>query len=134
MGTTQRSRSARRIIPLLSACAAMTVGGALYLASAWAPCQTIVRQSISSPHGSSSIVVFGRECGATVGFNTQVSIVPSGSSFSAEKYPAFFVTSGLQVVMATWLDESAVEIAIIPGAEKVSRREDHVGDIKIIYP
>jgi hypothetical protein len=97
-------------------------------------CQTVVRESIPSPDGSNSIIVFGRECGATVGFNTQVSIAPTGSSFSADKYPAFFVVSGLQVVMAKWLEERAVEIAINPGAEKVSRREARIGDIRIIYP
>ena len=69
-----------------------------------------------------------------MGVNTQVSIVPAGGSFSSEKYPAFFVVSGLQVVMARWLGENAIEIAIIPGTEKVLRREERVGDIKIVYP
>jgi len=134
MEITQRPRRVRPIIPLLAACAAVTVGGVLYLASAFDPCQTVVRKSIPSPDSSNSIIVFGRECGATVGFNTQVSIAPTGSSFSADKYPAFFVVSGLQDVTARWLEERAVEIAISPGAEKVYRREERVGDIKVAYP
>ena len=134
METTRRPHRARRIIPLLAACAAVTIGGALYLASTFDPCQTVIRKLIPSPDGSNSIVVFGSECGATVGFNTQVSVAPTGSSFSADKYPAFFVVSGLQVVMAKWLEERAVEIAINPGAEKVSRREARIGDIGIVYP
>jgi len=112
----------------------MTVGSALYLASAFDPCQTVMRKSIPSPDGSNSIVVFGREYGAMVGFNTQVSIAPTGRSFSADKYPAFFVVSGVQAVMARWLEERAVEITIIPGAEKVFRREQRAGDFRIIYP
>ena len=112
----------------------MTVGGALNLASAFDPCQTVIRKSIPSPDSSNSIVVFGRECGATAGFNAQVSVVPSRSSFSADKYPAFFVVSGLRVVMARWLEDRAIEITMIPGAEKVSLREARVGNIKIEYP
>ena len=54
--------------------------------------------------------------------------------FSAARYPAFFIVSGLQDVMPRWLEERAVEIAIIPGAEKVYRREERVGDFKILYP
>jgi hypothetical protein len=134
METTRRPHRARWIIPLLAACAAVAIGGALYLASTFDPCQTVVRELIPSPDGSNSIVVFGRECGATVGFNTQVSIAPTGSSFSSDKYPAFFVVSGLQDVVARWLGQRAVEIAVIPGAEKVYRREERVGDIRIIYP
>jgi hypothetical protein len=81
-------------------------------------CETVIRRSIPSPDGNKSIVLFGRECWATVGFNTQVSIAPTGSSFSADTYPAFFLVSGLQVVMARWLQEKAIEISIIPGAQK----------------
>jgi len=131
--TTPRPRRARRIIPLLAACA-LILGSALYVISGLDPCETVIRKSIPSPDGSNSIVVFGRECGATVGFNTQVSIAPAGSAFSADKYPAFFVVSGVQAVMARWLEERAVEITIIPGAEKVFRREQRAGDFRIIYP
>lgn len=45
------------IIPLITVCA--------------------VHNSIPSPNGDKSLVIFGKECGATVEFNTQASIAPA---------------------------------------------------------
>ncbi len=44
----------------------------------------------------------------------------------------FFAVSGEQVVMAKWLGDSAVEMAVTPGG-KVFRSEQSVGDVKIVY-
>jgi hypothetical protein len=123
------------IIPIIAVCAVMA-GGALYVwyvTSIFGECKTVVRNSIPSPDGSKSIVIFGKECGATVGFNTQASIAPAGGSFSPDKNPAFFVVSGEHVVLARWLGDSAVEIALQEGG-KVFRNEQRVGDIKVVYP
>jgi len=124
------------IIPVAAACAVIG-GGAIYIAyfmSGFGACETVIRSSIPSPDGSKSVVIFGKECGATVPFNTQASIAPAGGPFSPEKNPAFFAISGLHVVMAKWLGDNAVEIALIPGGSKVFRSERRVGDIKIAYP
>jgi hypothetical protein len=111
-------------------------GGALYVdhfTNRFRACNTAIRNSIASPDGKKAIVIFEKECGATVGFNTQASIAPTDRSFSPDKNPAFFVISGEQVVMAKWLGESEVEIAVIPGGT-VFKSENSVGDIKIAYP
>ena len=42
-------------------------------------CENAVVTSIESPDGSHVAVVFSRNCGATVGFNTQVSLGASGA-------------------------------------------------------
>jgi hypothetical protein len=111
-------------------------GGVLYVwyvLNNFGECGTDVRRTILSPNGKMSLVVFGRECGATVEFNTQLSIAPAGGPFSPEKNPAFFVTSGLQDVTASWLGDSAVEIAVVPGPDKILKREQNVGDVKVVY-
>jgi hypothetical protein len=123
------------IIPVIGVCAVIA-GSALYVGnfmSGFGECKTVVRSSIPSPDGSKSIVIFGKECGATVGFNTQASITPAGDSFSSERNPAFFVISGLHAVMARWLGDDAIEIALIPGGDKVFRSEPTVGDVKVVY-
>jgi hypothetical protein len=54
------------------ACAAI-VGVALYIdyfMSAFGECKTVFRSSIPSLDGKKSVVIFGKECGATVVFNT----------------------------------------------------------------
>ena len=96
-------------------------------------CETVVHSSKPSPNGKYAVVIFERECGATVGFNTQASIAPAGDRFSPEKSPAFFAISGKQDVMAKWLGDGAVEITVIPGG-KIFRSENSVGDVKVVYP
>jgi hypothetical protein len=110
-------------------------GGALYIRffmSAVGHCETVVRSSIPSPDGRKAIVIFERECGATVPFNTQASIAPAGGSFSSEKNPAFFVVSGTQDIVARWRGDRAVEIAVIPGGD-IFRSEQSVGDVEVEY-
>jgi hypothetical protein len=112
----------------------MIAGGVFYISylSGLVGCKTVVRSSIPSPDGNKSIVIFEKECGATVPSNTQASIAPAGESFSPEKNPAFFVISGSQHVIARWRGNRAVEIAVIPG-RNIFRREQSVGDIEVEY-
>lgn len=122
------------VIPVAGVCAVVAVAALniTYFVDGFGACKTVVRHSIPSPDGTKSLVIFEKECGATVGFNTQASIAPAGVSFSSEKSPAFFAVSGEQVVMAKWLGDSAVEMAVTPGG-KVFRSEQSVGDVKIVY-
>jgi hypothetical protein len=108
------------IIPVV-VIGAVIAGGALsieYFMGSFGACKTIIHSSIPSPGGSKSIVVFEKECGATVGFNTQVSIAPAQGAFSAERSPPFYVVSGPQEVLARWLGGEAAEVNIVPGAER----------------
>jgi hypothetical protein len=122
-------------IPVAAICTVIGVAALniAYFMDGFGACKTVVRSSIPSPDGAKSIVIFGKECGATVGFNTQASIAPIGSPFSTEKSPAFFAISGEHVVIAKWLGDSTVEISSIPKGERVFKSEPRVGDIKIAY-
>ncbi len=123
------------IVAFLATVGGSVAGGALYIAyrGGTPECRTAIRRSIPSPDGSQSVVIFERECGATVGFNTQASISPAGSSFSVEKNPAFLVVSGRSDVTARWLGNGIVEISLIPGSGKVFRSGQTIGDIKVEY-
>ena len=125
----------RWTIPAIATCIVIA-GGVLYVwyvGSIFGECRTDVRRAIPSPDGKKSLVVFGKECGVTVGLNTQISIASAGGSFSPEKNPAFFVASGLHAVVARWFGDSAVEIAIVPGGDEIFRTEQNVGDVKVVY-
>jgi hypothetical protein len=123
------------VIPVVTVCALVAVAAlnVAYLVDGFGACETAIRRSIPSPDGTKSIVIFGKECGATVGFNTQVSIAPSGGSFSQEKNPAFFAISGEHSIMAKWLGDSTVEISSVPERERVLKSEQRIGDIRITY-
>ena len=58
-------------------------------------CGTTIRHVIPAPGGKAPAVIFERDCGATTSFSTQISIVPSGAVFSAEKYPAFLLSAAI---------------------------------------
>jgi len=123
------------IIPVVAACAviAATALNIAYFMDGFGACKTVVRSSMPSPDGTKSIVIFRKECGATVEFNTQASIATTGSSFSPEKSAAFFAISGEHVVSAKWLGDSTVEISSIPEKERIFKSEQRVGDIRITY-
>jgi hypothetical protein len=115
---------------------AVTAGGVLfmeYFMDRFGACKTVVHNSIPSPDGHKSIVIFEKQCGATVGFNTQASIAPAGRSFSYEGNLAFFVVSGTPEVVAKWLGDNVVEMAVVPKEGEIFKSEQTVGDIKIMY-
>jgi hypothetical protein len=43
-------------------------------------CENEISQTVRSPSGKTKAVVFNRGCGATVGLNTQVSVLPSDAA------------------------------------------------------
>ena len=126
------SRLSWRIIILV----AVIAGGALsvaYTGSLFGDCKTVVLDTVPSPDGSRSIVVFRKQCAATVPYSTQASVAPTGVAFSAERIPAFFIVAGTPDVRANWRSNNAVEIAVIPGGGKVFRNQQSVGDIEVLY-
>jgi hypothetical protein len=103
-----------------------------YLVGNFGDCTAILRRSIPSPDGSKYIVIFGMECGTTVGFNTQVSIAPTGAEFSYKKNPPFFVVSEKYEVAARWLRDDAIEV-LVPSGARVLKEQESIGGIKIGY-
>jgi hypothetical protein len=128
----RESRLPWRIIVLV----AVIAGGALsvaYTGSLFGTCKTVVLETIPSPNGSKSIVIFRKQCAAAVPYSTQASVAPVGVVFSAEKIPAFFIVAGTPAVSANWLANNAVEIAVTPRGGKVFRNQQSVGDIEVAY-
>ena len=104
-------------------------------------CENTVLQDIPSPDGRRHAVVFERSCGATTGFSTQVSVVPSarearggGNVFSADtdhgKAPSG--SGGGPVVTARWIDRRTLEIAY-DSAARVFGHETRHDDTDIHY-
>jgi hypothetical protein len=126
------SRLPWRIIILV----AVIAGGALsvvYTGGLFGACKTVVLDTIPSPDGSRSIVVFRKQCAAAVPYSTQASVAPAGAAFSAEKIPAFFVVAGTPAVSANWRANNKVEMAVTSGGGKVFRSQQSVGDIEVAY-
>jgi hypothetical protein len=111
-------------------------GGVLsvdYTLNGFGACTNAVLNTIASPDGSKVVVIFRKECNATVPYSVQASLAPANLSSPAEKVPPFFVIGGTPVVSAEWRGNRSVGIAVIPAGGKVFRRQESVGEIKIEY-
>ena len=102
---------------------------------------SVITESLS-PDKQSKVVVFSRDCGATTGFSTQVSIIDasdalpnaSGNTFSADTghgaAPAD--TSGGPSVSAKWESNDLIVIGHHP-ATRVFTKENRVANVRINY-
>jgi hypothetical protein len=119
------------------AIAAAVIGGGIlsvdYTMSRFGACSNAVLNTTASPDGSSVIVIFRKECNATVPYSIQASLAPAALASPAEKVPPFFVIAGTPTITADWHGNRAVEIAAVPAGGKIFRNQQSVGDIRIEY-
>jgi hypothetical protein len=86
----------RRVVWWIAAVAAVIGGGVLsvaYTVSSFGACSNAVLQTIPSPDGSRVIVIFRKQCNATVPYSTQVSLAPASVASPVEKVPPFFIVA-----------------------------------------
>ncbi|WP_338828448.1 hypothetical protein [Bradyrhizobium sp. 27S5] len=104
-----------------------------YAFSAFGACRNVVLGSVPSPDGKRSVVIFRKECGATVADSTHASIVSTGGTLSPESSPPFFSVGGDRDVLVTWRGEHVVKIGLIPGTDRFYKRELTAGNVNIEY-
>ena len=102
------------------------------LISTFDSCDTRVERSIASPDGKKVAVVFHRDCGATVDFNTHVSLVPVGKVFSFQGYPPAYSGSGEATLPVSWLASNKLQI-VLPRGEKIYRHDRAVDGVTMVY-
>jgi hypothetical protein len=93
-------------------------------------CDDEVVSSTSSPSHALSAVVFNRNCGATTGFNTQVSLVRSGTVPSGAGNT--LILDGSIPLKFLWVSESKLQITGL-GSAKVFKQEQTVAGVSIAY-
>jgi hypothetical protein len=96
----------------------------------------------ASPDGRWHAVVFQRDCGATTGFSTQVSVLPAGYSLRNEGGNAFTADDDHGAagagpgagpsVSARWIAPDTLEVRFHPRS-RVFTREAKVGVVAIRY-
>jgi hypothetical protein len=96
-------------------------------------CRSVVLNTIPSPDKKRSVVIFRKECNATVADSYHASVIPGGKPFSAESDVPFLSLAGTSEILASWRGNNVVEIALIPGGIRELKRELHVGDVRIDY-
>ena len=94
-------------------------------------CGNTIGQTALSPSGQTKAVVFNRDCGATTGFSTQVSVLSSDDELPNDSGNAL-VVEGTVPVELRWLSESSLAIGGI-GNAKVFRQESAVANTQVSY-
>ncbi len=96
-----------------------------------AACENEVSEIVNSPSGKLKAVVFTRSCGATVGFNTQVSVLPVEVSLPNEG-GNILVVGGSVPLQLRWGSDSLLQIAgALP--TQVFKQEKSAGGVSVTY-
>jgi len=93
-------------------------------------CSNDVVASVLSPSGNNKAVVFSRNCGATTGFNTQVSVV--GATLAPDVGGNVLILDGAIPLTLRWLSESQLSVVGV-GSTKVFKQEQSVAGVSVIY-
>ena len=94
-------------------------------------CENEVARSIASPSREFKAVVFHRGCGATTGFNTQVSVLPMAKQLPNDEGNAFII-DGSVPLQIHWASESRL-LVTGRGPAKVFKQESMIGQVEVSY-
>jgi hypothetical protein len=97
---------------------------------------------LPSPDGRWHAVMFQRDCGATTGFSTQVSVLLAGNTLQNESGNAFIADTdhgaapagpgGGPLVLARWIAPDTLEVRFHPRS-RVFTRQAQVGAVAMRY-
>ena len=104
-------------ISILTACSADTCGNQ-------------VQQTVTSPSGKLAAIAFSRDCGATTGFSTQVSVLPAGRSLPNEPGNTY-VVGGKTPLTLEWQGDATLRIR--GTGEQVFKQEIQVSGVTVKY-
>ena len=96
-------------------------------------CGNDVYSSYTSPDGKYDLIVFQRDCGATTGFSTQISLIKHGKKLP-NKSGNVFIADGVpdsQFIDVTWQGND--EVIINNKVYKTYLQQTMVKGIRIIY-
>ena len=94
-------------------------------------CENVPSQTVASPSGALKAIVFSRNCGATTGFNTQVSVLRAADSLLEEGGNTYI--SGASISIAVhWSNDSALQISGI-GDKSPVKQNFNVSGVVVSY-
>ncbi|MNJ98766.1 hypothetical protein D3C87_165350 [compost metagenome] len=94
-------------------------------------CENEIRAVVISPSGKTKAVVFGRDCGATTGFNTQISIIAVREDLPDEGGNAF-IAQGKIPLQIQWESEAELNVSGLGAADRF-KQEQIVRGVRLIY-
>ncbi|WP_153067370.1 hypothetical protein [Steroidobacter cummioxidans] len=105
--------------------------GVALLSGCGSACENEISQTVVSPSENMKAVVFNRGCGATVGYNTQVSLLPASARLQ-DAGGNVLVVDGTVPLKVEW--ESDVSIRIIGRLDtQIFKKEPSVSGVQVAY-
>lgn len=95
------------------------------------PCGNEISQTVTSPSGKLKAIVFNRNCGATTGFNTQVSIFPSSETLPDDGGNTL-ILDGTVPLKVEWRSDSTLYLSGL-GAAKIFLQSHSAADVTVSY-
>lgn len=135
-------RVPKRLLRMVAIIVLLTLGAwGLLARAAGGLCSNTVLTTVPSPDGTHQAIVFGRDCGASTGFSTQVSILHAGARLSNNVSSNTFVADadngiapagrgGGPRVEVEWREAELLEVRHDSRA-RVFRTESHVRGITV---
>jgi len=94
-------------------------------------CSNEIINTITSPDNKSKIILFGRNCGATTGFSTQISIVDNGETLGNEAGNIYIAEGRPSNYSIKWKSNTSVFIS--EGSKEIFKQEASFNNINIVY-
>ena len=107
------------LMPLLAGCSPLL------------ECGNEVSQTLLSPDGAHKAVVFSRDCGATTGFSTQISVVGASQQLPDEAGNVL-VLDDKQNVFLRWQNANTLIVSYPKGATSFNKQTLVVG-VRIVF-
>lgn len=112
-----------------------------WLASIWLPavggageCRNERLTSVKSPTGSHTAYLYLRNCGATVGYTTHVTVLRTGEDLADRKGNVFqTMTTADRRIDLIWRDNHMLGVYHEVSSDEISKQESDVGGISINY-
>lgn len=101
------------------------------LSSCGGMCGNEISQTVLSPSGSLKAVVFNRNCGATTGFNTQVSVLSAADALQNDSGNTL-ILDGSVPLQVQWHSDSALQLSGLSTA-KVFKQGRSVAGVSVSY-
>ncbi len=97
-------------------------------------CANQIYQEVYSADRTLKAVVFQRDCGATTGFSTQVSVLPAGETLGNDVAGNLYITNGRPADSRLLLQWTSQRSMLIQGhVTDAIKQEKMIGDVAVSY-
>jgi hypothetical protein len=95
-------------------------------------CENDVSQRIVSPSGQRTALVFARDCGATTGFNTHLSLLSGDEKLPSDVGGNAFVYGKHLPLRVEWISDTELRVSGSSGVDAIKRKR-RVDGVDIRY-